>query len=276
MGIVYLEYQMEIILERNVGIETLHDFEICRSGLLAAIGRMALQEMEPLRDEFGSIIPPMPSGPVQPSSEVYGQGCILSLVGDESDPVAAPKLTLLAKSNDGTMQNNITRLVQCTILKGPRRHIGLDVVAIVYDPLYVPLCCLPILWPQEDRQDDAHDNGFKNETAQVDKNCEDNQHEKHSTNGTANTEGKSWMDYMPPPNPLVTPPTKKTLTDRGQRWDRKIQLAQRMRKSSSPKNGDVTLNSKTIRDALYRNSWAGTPSVLTIANTRRIRLYMYC
>src|SRR5277367_1601984 len=118
-----------------------------------------------LRDQFGSIIPPMPSNPVQPSSKICGQGCILSLVGDESDPVAARRLDLLASWDHGTMQNNITRLVPCTIVYGPPGAVVWGVIAIVYDPLYVPLHCLPILWPKEDGQGNAHDNGVKNETA---------------------------------------------------------------------------------------------------------------
>jgi hypothetical protein len=176
-------------------------------------------ETEPLRDDFGSIIPPMPSNPVQPSSEIYGQGCILGLVGDESDPVAQPKLTLLAKSHDGTMPNNTTRLVHCTILKGPRRLVGLDVVAIVYDPLYVPLYCLPLLPPENFQVAD----GPENENAQGDEKREDKEHDEESINGTGKVEPKSWTDYLPPPNPLVTPPTTEALTDQAQLWDRKIQ-----------------------------------------------------
>ena len=181
-------------------------------------------EREPLRDEFGSIIPPMPSNPVQPSSEIYGKGCILSLVGDESDPLAAPKLNLLAKWDYGTMQNNITRLVPCTILKGPPQIVGLEVVAIVYDPLYVPVYCLPLLRPEENFQlADAHDDGSKNENAQGDEKREDKEHDKKSINGTAKVEPKSWTDHLPPPNPLVSSLTTEALTDQAQLWDRKIQ-----------------------------------------------------
>ena len=177
-----------------------------------------------LRDEFGSIIPPMPSNPVQPSSKIYGQGCHLSLVGDKSDPVAARGLDLLARWDYGTMQNNITRLVPCTIVDGPPGTVGWEVIAIVYDPLYVPLYCLPILAPKEDRQGDAHDNDVKNETAQVDENREDNEHDEHSKTPTAIVEPESWKDYLPPPNPLVTPQmATKTLPEQAQLWDREIQ-----------------------------------------------------
>ena len=129
----------------------------------------------------------MPSDPVPPSDIFYGEGCSLTLVGDESDPTAAAKLTLKIERDLGTLKNNVTRRVLGKVTNGPPEFVGLNVVALVYDPLYVPLSSLPLLWPKlsENGQNDEPESDSEAEAAQDD--------------------SKSWMDYFPRPDPNVNP-----------------------------------------------------------------------
>ena len=66
---------------------------------------MERAKSEPVRTEFGHIIPPIPSGAVGPSSEIYGNGCTLSL---EAVETAARKARLSVKKDHGTLMNYVS------------------------------------------------------------------------------------------------------------------------------------------------------------------------
>jgi len=75
-------------------------------------------------------------------------------------------------------------------------------MVLVYDPLYVPLDALPLLYPDEP-SDKSQDSGIKSETAQVDDESWDNVTDS-AENEIDDGDDEDWEDYPPPPNPHVT------------------------------------------------------------------------
>jgi len=94
----------------------------------------------------------------------------------DADETAASKVRLRVKKDHGTLMNYVTRRLLCTVTTGPPGPDGEDVMALVYDPLYVPLDSLPLLYP-DDREpsDKSQDSGIKSEMAQVDDESWDNE-----------------------------------------------------------------------------------------------------
>jgi hypothetical protein len=99
-------------------------------------------------------------------------------------PPAAAKLTLKIERDLGTLKNNITRRVLGKVTDGPPEFVGLNVVALVYDPLYIPLSSLPLLWPKQLSEKREPESDSEAEAAQDD---------------------SKRKDYFPRPDPNVSP-----------------------------------------------------------------------
>jgi hypothetical protein len=99
------------------------------------------------RDRFGRILAPMPSPPLPSPSQVYRPNTVLTLEQEESD-VSGPHDVVYVKINHdlGLWLNQVTRPIAGRVIEGPKEIQHKDVVALMFDPLWVPLETLPLVW----------------------------------------------------------------------------------------------------------------------------------
>lgn len=99
------------------------------------------------RDRFGRILPPVPSPPLPSPSQVYKPKTVLTLEPEESDMSTSHDVVQVKIESDlELLLNQVTRRIAGYVLKGPKELQGTHVVALVFDPLWVPLESLSLVW----------------------------------------------------------------------------------------------------------------------------------